>query len=811
MKMITKRAVVLLGSTMLGGVLSQSAWAQAAVAAEESAQAPSMDFGEIIVTARQRKETLISAPVAVSAISGEQLKKSGITDTRDLAKLAPSLSIDRSTSGAGGVISIRGIGTSPSNAGFDQAVSINVDGVQTGRARVISLGLLDLAQVEVMKGPQALFFGKNSPAGVINLTSASPTKELTGYVRGGYEFIADESVIEGVVSGPLTESLGARVAVRYRDMKGWLRNTAGQLTSSPFAGPTNLPQAPKNTRPGEDDFIGRLALAFKPEGGRFDATLKLSGMIHHDDGPAAGQQLYNCGAFATPVVTYAGSGVNAVDPFGDCKFDKKYSDGALPNGYATNWPGAKQNPYSNIKMFLASLQANYDFGDLTLTSVSGYFKSDTKYFDNYDATVYMAYDAAEKEKYTSLSQEFRLLSNFDGPLNFLLGAYYQNTKLDFTNTVLIAPLPFDTVAKKYHSWEKPGHSSGDTYSLFGQLVWNIDPQLEFSAGVRYTREVKDSFIFHSYAHPILLFLNALAPQGKVFSDHFVDSNYSPEATLTWRPSTDLTTYISYKTGYKSGGFGVSTNLIPANITVDSIRFDSEKISGVEGGVKARLFDRKATITASIYTYKYSNLQVNSFDGATTSFKITNAAGARVKGVEVQFNAQPNEWLSLYGGISYNRARYLKYIAGCWSGQTAALGCNVVNANGSFSQDLSGFQLSRAPEWTGTAGFEFNIPISSDFKIGLSGSTKYSDSYFAIDNGNPSGVQSSYWLFDAGIRVSPTDDKWELALIGRNLGDEIYTGYVAEKPGAPVTPGITGQLMGLPNRGRQVLLQATYSF
>lgn len=801
---------VLLASAAIGAIAATPAWAQDETPAGANSKRSADSVAEIVVTARQRKETLLEAPVAVSAISGEQLSKLGATDVHELTKLAPSLSIDHSTSGAGGVIAIRGIGTSPSNAGFDQAVSVNVDGVQTGRARIVDLGLLDLAQVEVMKGPQALFFGKNSPAGVISLTSASPTDTLTGYVRGSYEFVADEAMVEGVVSGPLTKSLGARIAVRYSEMKGWLRNTAGQLTSSPFAGPSNLPQAPKNTRPGDDNFMGRITLAFKPEDSRFDATLKLAGMIHHDDGPSAGQQLYNCGAFSTPVTSYAGIPAIAVDPFGDCKFNNKYSDGALPKGYAANWPSAKDNPYSSVKMFLGSLQMNYDFGNLYLSSVTGLFKSDTKYLDNYDGTVYMAYDAMEKEKYTSLSQELRLLSKFDGPLNFLLGAYYQNTKLDFFNSALIAPLPVDPATGKYQTWEKPGQTKGKTYSVFGQLIWNVVPKLEFSAGVRYTHETKDSWMVNSYVHPPLSG-TVLAPQGKMFTDKFKDNNYSPEVTLTWRPTSDLTTYVSYKTGYKSGGFGVSTNLIPANITAESIRFGSEKIAGFEGGIKARLLDRRVTLTSSIYSYKYSNLQVNTFDAATTSFRISNAASARVKGIELQLDARATEWLSLYGSIAYNKARFLDYTAGCWTGQTAALGCNISNGNGTFSQSLSGKPLARAPDWNATAGFDINLPVGNDFLLGMSGGAKYSGKYFALDNGNPAGVQKAFWLFDASVRVSPVSKKWELALIGRNLGNKYYTGYVAEKPGAPVTPGETSQLMGLPNRGRQILLQGTFNF
>ncbi|WP_205452211.1 TonB-dependent receptor [Sphingobium estronivorans] len=786
---------------------SSSAAGQTTKAAAPSAQ---NDTGEIVVTARQRNESLISAPVAVSAISGEQLMKQGTTDTRELTKVAPSLTIDRAPNGNGGSLSLRGIGTSFGNPGFDQAVSVNIDGIQTGRARIMMLGMLDLAQVEVMKGPQALFFGKNSPAGVVSLSSASPTSKFEGYARAGYEVVADEAIVEGSVSGPLSDAFGARLAVRYRNMDGWLRNTAGQLTSSPFAGPNNLPQAPASRRPGEEEFVGRVTLAYNPVGSPFSATLKLAGAKYSDDGPAAGLQLYDCGAFTTPVLIYGGNPAVAVDPFGDCKFDRKYSNGALPNGYADNWPIARQNPYTSLKMFLGSLQASYDAGNIKITSVTGLYKSKDEHFDNYDGTVYMGYDASEREDFTSFSQELRLLSTFDFPVNFMIGAYYQNTKLDFFNTALIALVPVDPATGKYHTWEKPALQKGDTYSAFGQLIWNIMPQLEFAGGVRYTREVKDSSMSNTYAHPPLSG-TLLAPEGKLFTDRFTDGNYSPEATLTWRPTSDLTAFVAYKTGYKSGGYSVGTNLVPGTITSESLRFKSEKINGFEGGIKARLFDRRLTITSSIYSYKYSNLQVTSYDSAFNTYRINNAASARIKGAEVEFSARPNDWLTLNGAIAYNHARYTDYIAACWGGQTAALGCNVPNGNGTFSQDLSGAPLSRAPEWTGNAGFDISIPMSSRWKAGMSGSTRYSSKYFVIDNGNPAGIQPSFGLFDASVRVGSNDDRWEFAVIGRNLTDKVYAAYIAEKPGSPVTPGTTIQLRGIPNRGRQVLFQATTRF
>src|SRR5690606_224223 len=202
------------------------------------------------------------------------------------------------------------------------------------------------------------------------------------------------------------------------------------------------------------------------------------------------------------------------------------------------------------------------------------------------------------------------------------------------------------------------------------------------------------------------------PVGVVFEDHFRDNNWSPEATLAWRPTSDLTVYGAYKTGYKSGGFGIGGNLVPANLTEDAIRFDSEKVSGFEGGVKAQLLDRRLVVTGDVYSYKYKDLQVTAFNPDTTSFTIENAASSRVKGVEFEGRFSATDNLSLYGSVAYSDSKYLEYIAGCYNTQTAAQGCNVVvdagadgiegTADDTLAQSLAGQRRPRAPKWTFTA-------------------------------------------------------------------------------------------------------------
>lgn len=782
----------------LGPVPGAHAQAQAA-----GQTAASQDFlGEIIVTARRRAETLISVPVAVSAINEETLKNFGVTDIRSIANYSPGLSMDRVSSGGGATITLRGIGTSPGQAGFEQTVSLNIDGIQTSRGRAITQGLFDVESIEVLKGPQALFFGKNSPAGVISITSAGPTDTITGYARVGYETVADEIITEGAIAGPLSDTVGARLAVRYRNMDGWLRNIGGPV-------PTSVPGV---RRPGDEEVLGRLTLTWKPENSNFDATLKLSASDYSDDGPAAGQQLFYCGARP------AGGVAGMVDPYGECKLDKYYSSAGLADGVADNWPYARQQPYSNVKVYLASLSANYTMENLDLTSVTGFFSTRSRYNDSFDATSYYIIGASEREDFDSFSQEFRLLSSFDGPVNFLLGAYYGDTDLYFENNSRILLLPADPATGKYHTWEKPSGTKGKAYSVFGQLIWDVTDTVELAGGVRYTRETKDSYLYNSYVQPALSGTVFLPPTS-ILTDNFRDGNYSPEATLSWRPTSEITTYIAYKTGYKSGGLGLSAVLTPASVTADDFNFEAEKVKGQEVGVKALLLDRRLTLTTAAYSYLYSNLQVNAFNAALASFTVANAASARSKGFELDASFRITPDVTIYGSVAYNRSRYKDYISSCHGGQTFAMGCDVSlspgpdgitgTADDSYGQNMAGRPLTRAADWSLNGGFNYTVPVADLWDLGLSGNARYTSKINGTDNHNPGGVLKGYWVLDAAARLD-FDRTWEISLIGRNLTNAFY-GYLQEKPGAPTTPGTPSQVMAIPTRGRQVMVQVGYTF
>lgn len=770
---------------------AQSEAAPAAPAPENLSRANAED---IIVTARRRNETLLDVPVAVTALGMADLQRYAANDLSKIGQLVPQVQIVRSGAGTGGSFTIRGIGSSAGDAGIEQTVSVNIDGIQISRGRAVLQSFFDVEQVEILKGPQALFFGKNSPGGVISVKTAGPTSTFKGYVRGGYEFDADERYVEGAIGGPISDTLGFRLAGRASAMEGWVVNTAPDR-ANPIEPGFPLP-AGNHRQPGGDAYAGRLTLVWQPSDA-FDLTAKLFGNYSKENAESIAEVM--C---ANPNALPTTSGIP--DIYGDCKLDGKRSSTNAPTSPALlgPWPSAPADGkhYAKFRGVYGSITANYKAGPITVTSVSGIYDYKVNTWDNYDYTSIGLVQSVNDDAYRSISQEFRVLSDFDSPLNFVVGAFYENVRRHQETNGRIAPLGPDPRNGKYETWDRPAKNKGNTYSGYGQLIYKFGDAVELAGGVRWTHEKKSIDMRHTHLHsrfPAGVFL----PEGIVVAGDFSDTNWSPEATLTWHPTPRTTLYAAYKTGYKSGGFSNPSALSANYANINEARFGSESAEGGEIGAKGSFANGRISINAAVYRYTFTGLQLSSFNSATTTFTIRNAAEARTTGFEVETNIRVTNELTARSAIGYNAARYLKFpTSSCYAGQTVAQGC----VGG--VQDLSNRQLVRAPDWSLTAGLSYDVPISGDMAFGISGDTKFTDDYFTQENLNPVARQRELWLFNASARLHQIDDQWELALIGRNLGNRRYGLSSADKPlGGP------GEISQQPARTREVVVQATVRF
>ncbi|WP_170234986.1 TonB-dependent receptor [Croceicoccus sediminis] len=756
--------------------------------------------GEIIVTARKKSERLLDVPVAITALDGEALAEKGISDLSAVGTLLPQVRFETVGGGGNGAtFAIRGIGSASGDKGIEQTVAVNIDGVQSSRGRISVLSFFDVEQVEVLKGPQALYFGKNSPGGVISVKTAGPGDVVEGYARAGYEFNADERFIEAAVGGPISDAFGVRVAARASKTDGWIKNVA-QPIDSPFdPGVILRPSADK--LPSSRQYLGRITLALTPSE-NFDASLKIFA--------ADVKQNNELGPMETVCTGEHASSYGVIDPFSDCKLDGRTSNGALPSAYAGDgWPGSRDGtPYNDTKAYLSSLTMNYYGENFTITSVTGAYKLDSKGFDNYDGTIYARLTGYTFEDTKALSQELRVSTDFESSVNATVGAFFETQKRS-SGGVGGAGLNSADSNGFYALWDRTEEARGKTYSAFGQIDWEITDALELSGGVRYTKETKKGAVTNDYVNqdqmlgPNFPASAILLPEGVTLRPKRTDDNWSPEVSLTYKPNTDLMIYAAYRTGFKSGGIS-ATSVLGATSTAENLVFRPEKAKGGEVGMKAQLLNRKLTLIGAIYRYTFTDLQQATFNaGPPATFSINNAGRSRTTGVELEGNFRATSDLTLSGAVAYNDGKYLEFLgAPCYAGQTAQLGC----VGG--QQDLSGAQLPYNPKWSANAGFQLDKPVSDTMMVGFSGRATYNGKVWANTTNNPLARQDDYIRLDGGLKLYPDGKRWELALIGRNLTNERYAVYATDKPGGPASGG---EILAVTNRPREVMLQGTVRF
>jgi len=800
-----KRSFLLASSVLATSVVTPAAFAQDA-AIEEGG------IADIVVTARKREETAQTIPVAVTALSAKTIEQRDITSIEKIAAATPNLNVGRASNGSGAQLTLRGIGSSSTSIGIEQSVAVVVDGVYYGQGRIINEGFFDLAGVEVLKGPQALFFGKNATAGVISIKTADPTPDWEFKARAGYEFKAQQVQLEGVASGPLSDTLGLRVAVRGSKMYGgYYKNVRGTVYNPVLD--MDAPEAAREA-PGERELLGRVTLKYEPTD-QFTATIKVSGNQNKVNNSSWNYVAFDCGL---------PSGLSQLNGYA-CSRDKFVTHQAqMPVEMAANFPLAKKDGalYNRYRSFAATANLEYVGDSVTITSVSNYNWNNNRWAcacDFQSPSVPLVH-ATENSSWDAFSSELRALTTFDGPINLMVGGLYQDTKRTFDQYVSFGLSNVETAGQyQFVDAYKSSFTNGKTVALFGQVTWEILPELEAAGGVRYTHETKKSAFNQPYIGPA--FTGAWA-EGRVTQGDQTFNDWSPEVTLTWKPTDGVLVYGAYKTAYKSGGFsngGIDSLLPGADPAVDLL-FNREKARGFEGGVKTTLLDRQLRFNVGLYSYKYTDLQIDFFNSALIAFQ-TLTADARTKGVEVEFEYAPRnlDGFNLHGSVNYSKARYINFpSAPCYAGQTPDEGCNLefVTGLGGFTrQNLTGKPLSVAPEWTANLGINYETAVGGNLKLGVNVDSRFSDSYLVSGFGAPHSKQGSYMTLDAGIRVGDEDGSWELALVGKNLTNKLYIMGGVDGPSTGAGTGTAGGLhadqLGFGSLPRTVAVNATVRF
>lgn len=707
--------------TIAGGTAAHAADAAAASALEP-----------VIVTAQKREQNLQEVPVSISVVSGQKVTDMHIDDLRTLQGYIPNLAI--LNSGVNPVVYIRGFGSGPNNVAFDQEVSVYVDGIYGGRGAQFTAPFFDVSRIEVLRGPQGALFGRNTAAGAISIVSAGPTATPEAQVTGLYDFERRGYDLSGYVSGPLSDSLSGRLAVKFADEDGWLKN-----------------QATGNRDPQLKQELARGTLVWRPNSD-LDVAAKVEEGYHRLKGG----------------VTLSGYLDRPTD-FGDQRY--------VPNPYG---PSGLQEQ-SGITSTNGSLTANYHLNGFTLTSVTGFSKFKTVRLSAYDelnpdGTLppndgNALYANGFPEDYDQFSQEVRLLSPSGQRLEYLVGVYYDKSHYH---------LHQDTYYQRI-AGVLTGHQSTDffqyasTVSPFGQATFHATDKFRIVGSVRYS-EVRKSANFSSRTNSGTPLNPIVAPVAGSLKESYTD----PSLTVQYDVAPHVMVYATAAKGSKSGGFVSNTY----GMTPDRFTFRPERSTNYEAGVKSVFADGRVQANLAIFDMKFKDLQQSAYDPDRRTFLTRNAARASSKGAELDVEWLALDDLQLSANVAYLDAKFDNYPgAPCLATETLAQ-CNSADPASLAAHNVKGLPLQFAPKWSGNVGARYTHDLMNDLRLTANVNALFRSKYYVADGYSPIwGLQDAWVKWDARIQVGPADDHWHVALVGRNLTDEHTVGAAIRFPGS----------------------------
>ena len=783
-------------------------------AAPSGASPPLSGVEEIVVTATKREQNIQDVPIAVTALSEVTIERAGVKDLRDLPTLSPSFNMNSSqTESQGSTLRIRGVGTTGNNIGLESAVGVFVDGVYLSRPGIALGDLMDLEQLEVLRGPQGTLFGRNTTAGALTVRTKKPNLEEHELWLNASVANFDSQSIQAGMSYPLIEdTLGLRFSAAWRDQDGFVKSTTG---------------AESNTR---DRYLLRGQLYWTPTDA-IDARLIVDFSRAKEeccDAPISFESpLVAAGAFAAAGLPADGgapiSGHRAVRnriSNGE-QFENPYRQWGVSLEVNWDFDFAKLTYLPSYREFKASSVQNSDFVNLDVFSVPGNTGSPT--FDDIE----------------TFAQEIRLAGAYGDRVDWMVGFYYQEENIQelqslqlgsdysafisatayfgslfpiFGSSLDAIPLNLGGTFGDVRNAANPARAfaggvdadgsfainnffqDSKGWSLFTHNTVHVLDGLDFTFGLRWIEEEKTAF-FDQRAASSPACLNTLAnaaspglpalaagfavgfacfpfasvadvpgtPLPVTFSDRtFKDDELAYTLGLNYAVTEDIMTYASFSHGFKAGGFNLDSTAASGG---GDPRFKSEKVDASEIGVKSTWFDQRLRANLAVFHMGIEDFQVLEFTGVR--FQTFNVPSARATGAELELTARPFEGLELTGSFTFQDARYPG-------------NCNRQRALPAQVLALCGHQLTNAPKYVGVLGASYDgalpfgdlryfVAVNSRIEADRRTSTQAVDPTSGVRLVDDIQQQNGKVNLRAGI-TNP-DVGWAIEVWSNNVGDK----------------------------------------
>ncbi|MFS0736829.1 TonB-dependent receptor [Sphingomonas sp. 1P06PA] len=799
----------LIGSARVGGLtlawaMASAAWGQTppadvpqqspsatndALASTAPEAASEGGLAEIVVTATRRDTNLQTTPVAVSAVDSSLIRQAAPRDLGDLSTFVPNFSAAKITGFNAASFALRGVSVNNIIVYFEAPVGVLVDDFVVSSVQTQLLDTFDIAQVEVLRGPQGTLFGKNTTGGAVTVRTKLPDlNDFSLEGRGTYGRFNTYQA-QGAVDLPIIAGeLGLRLVGSYQKSDGFARNGYCYGPITDFAGTkwNGLAGCGDGRRiAGQDVFSGRAKLLWEPTDGA--SILAQYEIIRDRSGPAAAiEDTPTTPGFLFNLLNIGGQRTNTGDPL-----DR--------HGLTFREDVYQRGSRSRVDVDGLYLNANFEVGPGTFTSVTGYRDQRSRLAQSTtgqgaitapDGEILSLFDINRSDDRKTFQQEMRYASDFDGPFDFVGGVFYQHEEVNFCVAQVLGFLDLTGGTTPYGSFNQNPYvlcsdQRADSTAVFAEGTFKISDRLTLTAGGRYSWEDKrwrgrqQSFVQDIAGNPNTTWRDVPLLELGDFNRFptGVVTNSASFKEPTWRISLsyeftdDIFGYATYSRGFKGGGYNdqigsfapFGNNLAAFNSAADPTR--PETADSYEAGVKTELLDRKLRFNLTGFYVKYDDLQKQIVTPLTVNgqtFQVTrffNAASAEVKGIEAELTALPIEGLTIRANLGYQDAKYNEYVTPIPAGY-----------------DLATAPLDRAPKWQWATDATYELPLSDTGRFQINGNASYTGRNLfsqSITSPDENAYLEARTLFNASVGFVSADDRYSLRLIGRNLSDKRY--------------------------------------
>jgi outer membrane receptor protein involved in Fe transport len=700
---------------------------------------------EIVVTAQKRSENISNVGMGITAFSGATLEQEGIRTIQDLADIVPGLTYSLTRSNTP-VYTLRGVGFNDTTIAAYAPVAVYVDEAPLPFPVLTTAVGLDLERVEVLKGPQGILFGQNATGGALNYIAAKPTDHFSAGIDGSFGRFND-TLINGFVSGPLSDTLRYRVAVQGERADDWQYSYTRDATAGKV-----------------QRFAGRVLLEWHALDD-LTVNLNLNGWLNRSD-PQLAQAIHIApqipGAPNVPILLAYPLAPN--------------------NNRAADW-SPDIPPHANEHMEQATLRADWGFfSGLTLTSITSYVNYRRGSIQDADGITLHDTDFKARAELYSVSQELRVSGATDKPIRWIAGANYEHSSVNEADEYFVG----DAGPSELLGFKNDGFFSDqamNNYAAFANADFDITPMLTFKLGARYTEadrrntactvdsgdgELAAVFTGLSRALtrnpnvPAVLpggctSLNAVTFIPGVYNASLNEHNVSWRAGVDFKPLPDYLFYANVTKGFKAGSFGT----ISASTQAQFVPVTQESVLDYEGGFKVKLFDRRVSLEASGFHYDYHNKQVRG-DLLDPIFGILeilrNIPKSSIDGADFSVAVAPFEGLSVRASATYLLAKVTSYT-----------GINTVGV----VQNFAGAPLPFTPKWEYAVSPDYSWSIGSHWTGSVGATVSFKSRTTGALGSGPVEDIDAYTLLDLRASLATQDGAWRFTLFGNNVADRYY--------------------------------------